>query len=369
MSFIPVYQPDLSGNEMQYVNDCLETNWISSKGKYIEKFEKNFSQYLNVKEAVSVCNGTVALHVALLALGIGDGDEVIVPTFTYVASVNSISYVGARPVFVDSLENTWQMDCDQIEKNISSKTKAILVVHLYGQPVDMQKILEVARKNDLKIIEDCAEAIGSEVNGRKVGTFGDVATFSFFGNKTITTGEGGMVISNNSEVARLSRHLKGQALVDGREYWHDMVGYNYRMTNICAAIGVAQLERVEKIIKRKIMLANQYETLLSSANLPVNMQGGQSNTKNTYWMCSIVTHKKEDRNPLREHLKQFGVETRPFFPPAHTLPMYSYEGAYFPIADSLSSRGLNLPSWPAIQDDQIKYICKTIEAYFRDHAK
>jgi len=208
MKKIPIYQPSLKGNEKKYVNDCLDSTWISSKGKYIPMFEENFAKYIGSKHATAVCNGTIALHLALLTLGIGPGDEVIVPTLTYIASVNAISYTGATPVFVDSVESTWQMDPDDVQKKITPKTKAIMAVHLYGHPCDLKKLQEIAKKNRLFLVEDCAEAIGTKYNGKHVGTFGDIAAFSFFGNKTITTGEGGMVVTNDKTLYNRAVHLR-----------------------------------------------------------------------------------------------------------------------------------------------------------------
>ncbi|MBS1736702.1 MAG: DegT/DnrJ/EryC1/StrS aminotransferase family protein, partial [Bacteroidetes bacterium] len=225
---IPIYQPSLSGKEKKYVLDCLDSTWISSKGKYIPLFENAFADFTAIKHAASVCNGTVALHVALVALGIGPGDEVIVPTFTYIASVNAITYTGATPVFVDSLPKTWQMDTEDVERKITNKTKAIMAVHLYGQPCDLDALKTIADNNKLFLIEDCAEAIGTYYKGKHVGGFGDIACFSFFGNKTITSGEGGMVLSNNEELLNKVAHLKGQGLAKNREYWHDLIGFNYR---------------------------------------------------------------------------------------------------------------------------------------------
>lgn len=361
--FIPVYQPDISGNEKKYVLKCLDSNWISSKGEYIEKFERSFADFLGVKYATSVCNGTVALHIALLALGVGKNDEVIVPTFTYIASVNAIKYVGAKPIFVDSNIDTWQMNANDIEAKINKKTKAIMAVHLYGQPCDMKKIKSIAKKYNLYLIEDCAEAIGSEYNNKKVGTFGDISTFSFFGNKTITTGEGGMVVSNNKKLYDLSRHFKGQGLVEGREYWHDVVGYNYRMTNICAAIGLAQLQRINKTIKRKINISERYKASFEKYKIPVVVHRQAAGTFNTYWMVSILVNDKKDKEPLRDHLRHSGVETRPLFFPAHTMPMY-YERKKYPVAEELSSRGMNLPSWPGLSNDDVESIVSKIGDYY-----
>ena len=249
----PVYQPSLGNKEKENVLECLNSTWISSKGKFITQFEDSFSKYIGVNHSAAVCNGTVAIHIALLALGIGAGDEVIVPSFTYIASVNAIKYTGAKPVFVDSDLITWQIDPSQIEKKITQKTKAIMVVHLYGQPCEMDTIKEIANKHNLFIVEDCAEAFGSLYKGKHVGITGDIATFSFFGNKTITTGEGGMVVTNDSSLIEKVIHLKGQGLAKNREYYHDIIGYNYRMTNICAAIGSAQLERADELIEKKIL--------------------------------------------------------------------------------------------------------------------
>ena len=224
--------------------DCLDSSWISSKGKYINLFEENLANYVGVKHAASVSNGTVALHLALLALGISAGDEVIVPTLTYIASVNAIVYTGATPVFVDSLSDSWQVDPADIRRKITNRTKAILCVHLYGHPCDMDSLLPIARENDLFVVEDCAESLGSLYKGKHTGSFGDIATFSFYGNKTITTGEGGMVVTNDETLYDRCMHFKGQGLAKHRQYWHDVIGYNYRMTNICAAIGLAQIERI-----------------------------------------------------------------------------------------------------------------------------
>ena len=265
----PVYQPSLSGNEKKYVMECLDSTWISSKGKFINQFEENFSEYLGIKYSASVSNGTVALHAALLALGIGKGDEVIVPTFTYIASVNSISYAGAAPVFVDSKEDTWQMDPEDVKNKITAKTKAVMAVHLYGDTCEMDELVNICKEFNLYLIEDTAEAFGSKYNGKFAGTFGDISTFSFFGNKTITTGEGGMVSTNSKELYDLVLRLKGQGLAAGREYYHDVVGYNYRMTNICAAIGCAQLENATGIITKKRKIADWYNNQLN--DLPLQL--------------------------------------------------------------------------------------------------
>jgi len=359
---IPVYQPELSGNEKRYVLECLDSTWISSKGRFVSEFEERFASFAGTKQAISVCNGTVALHLALLSLGIGPGDEVIVPTLTYVAAVNAIAYVGATPVFVDSLPDTWQMDPADVRRKLTPRTKGILAVHLYGHPCDMDALTALARENKVLLIEDCAEAFGSRFKGRHVGTFGDIACFSFFGNKTITTGEGGMVTTDDKSLFERARHLKGQGLAEHREYWHDVIGYNYRMTNICAAIGLAQLERADEVIARKRALAEAYWEQL--AGLPVQMLGETGEVVSSFWMISILVPNAADREPLRQHLAGEGIETRPLFYPVHTMPMYASHSQYYPVAENLASRGINLPSWPGLAPAQIAGICSNIRDYF-----
>lgn len=361
---IPVYEPVLGEKVRSNVLECIDTNWISSKGAFIERFETAFSARIGGARCASVCNGTVALHLALLAIGIQAGDEVIVPTFTYIASVNAIAYVGAMPVFVDSLRGSWQLDPDEVEHRITPRTRAIMVVHLYGQPADMAKIMEIARRHGLQVIEDAAESFGSYIGKQHVGTFGDVATFSFFGNKTITTGEGGMVVTNDGAIEAKVRKLKGQGLAGTREYWHDEIGYNYRMTNICAAIGLAQLEDADTLIARKRMIANRYREIL--AELPLDFFWEIEGTTNSFWMNCISVIVPDNRDALRMHLAEKGIETRPAFYPAHTMPMYCHlaKGSY-PIAEDLAARGINLPSSPALSNEDIDYIAHQIRNFFK----
>ncbi len=263
MSFrIPIYQPSLDGNEKKYVNECIDTSWISSRGDFIKRFEDEFTEFIGVNHAISVSNGTVALHLALVTLGIGQGDEVIVPSFTYIASVSTICHAGATPVFVDSLEDTWQMNPEDVKRKITSKTRAIMVVHLYGQTCEMDELVSIAKENNIFLIEDCAEAFGSKYNNKMAGSFGDIACFSFYGNKTITTGEGGMVVTNDETLWDRAYHLRMHGLAKYRQYWHDVLGFNYRMTNICAAIGLAQLENAKEKIFKKRELAEKYTELL-----------------------------------------------------------------------------------------------------------
>jgi perosamine synthetase len=354
----PVYQPSLTGNEKKYVNECLDSTWISSKGKFIPAFERAFEAFTGVRHAASVSNGTVALHLALVTLGIDAAAEVIVPTLTYIASVNAIAYTGATPVFCDVIRDSWQMDPADVRRKITPRTKAIMVVHLYGQPCDMDELMKIAREHDLFLIEDCAEAFGAYYRKQHVGTFGDIATFSFFGNKTITTGEGGMVVTNDDTLYDRSVHFKGQGLAAHREYWHDVIGYNYRMTNVCAAIGLAQLEQASQFISRKCQIAEWYKRELRNA--PVQFHDAVGDVRHSYWMCSMLLPKAADRDPMRELLCQNGIETRPVFYPVHCMPMYSTKFQRHPVAEDIGWRGISLPSYPALGEDDVKAIASVI---------
>ncbi len=360
---IPIYQPSLIGNEKLYVNECLDSSWISSKGKFVSAFETKFAEYTGVKHAATVSNGTVALHLALVVLGIGPGDEVIVPTLTYIASVNAISYTGATPVFADSLRNTWQLSPADIKNKITQKTKAIMAVHLYGHPCEMDEIVCIKKDHNLFLVEDCAEAFGSLYKGKHVGSFGDISTYSFFGNKTITTGEGGMVVTNNTTLNDRIIHFKGQGLAQHREYWHDVIGFNYRMTNICAAVGLAQLEQADEFINKKRQISQWYKKELDG--LPVLFHDEFGDVRHSYWMCSILVENPANRDDLRKFLEMEGIETRPLFYPAHTMPMYSSKYCSYPVAEDLGWRGINLPSWPGLKKEDIGSICNAIRSYFR----
>ena len=299
MHKIPVYQPWINGKEREYVNDCIDSSWISSKGEYISRFESAFSVAVGVKYSETVSNGTVALHLCMLALGIGPGDEVLVPTLTYIASVNAIKYVGATPVFVDADPITWQISPSDLELKITEKTKAVIVVHLYGHPSDMTPITETCKRKGIYLVEDCAEALGTYYKGAHVGGFGDMSSFSFFGNKTITTGEGGMVCTGDKTLQNRTRRFKGQGLADYRQYWHDIIGYNYRMTNICAAIGLAQLENLEEILSLKRDLYFQYKDFLMDA--PLIVFGEYGEVKSSFWMINIALDNYSERDGLRDY--------------------------------------------------------------------
>jgi perosamine synthetase len=361
---IPVYKPSLTGKEKEYVNECLDTSWISSRGRFIPAFEEHFAAYTGISHAIAVSNGTVAIHLAMLALGITEGDEVIVPTYTYIATVNTVKYVQATPVFADCRKDTWQIDFDDVRKKITKKTKALLVVHLYGHPCEMDKLVQIAKEHNLFLIEDCAESIGSRYAGKHVGTFGHISTFSFYGNKTITTGEGGMVVSNDKALMDKVFTLKMQGVSAVRQYWHEVIGYNYKMTNICAAIGLAQLEQVDEFVRKKIQLAAWYAKHFDAHGIDYHRQTG--NVVHSFWMFSILTKSESERESLRTHLlEQCGIETRPTFYPVHTMPMYRTNDISLPVSEELSKRGINLPSYPGLSKEEVAYIAGAIIAFLK----
>lgn len=354
---IPVYQPLIGEREKRYVNEALDSTWISSRGPFLDRFEREFAAYCGSAHGIAAANGTVSLHLALAALGIGPGDEVIVPTFTYVASVNAIAYTGATPVFVDSTRETWNMDPKLVAAAITPRTRAIEVVHLYGHPVEMGPIMDLARERGIAVVEDAAEAHGAEYEGRRVGSIGTVGSFSFFGNKIVTTGEGGMLVTDDADLAETARHLRGQGVSRTRTYWHDVIGFNYRMTNIAAAIGCAQLESIDETLARKRQIAAWYAERLQGRP-EVTLQPAAPWARPVYWMNSILVDASL-RDGLMAHLATQGIETRPFFHPAHTLPMYETEQR-FPIAEELGASGINLPSFAALTESQVDEVCDAI---------
>jgi len=354
---IPVYKPRIGAKEREYVSRAVESTWISSKGEYLERFEREFPTFVEAQHAIATCNGTVSLHLALAALGLGAGDEVIVPTFTYVASVNAITYTGATPVFVDSEPKFWNLDPALIEAAITPRTKAIEVVHLYGHPADMDPILEIARRHGLAVIEDAAEAHGATYRGRKVGALGTAGSFSFFGNKIITTGEGGMVVTNDERFAEKCRHLRGQGVSPTQTYWHDVVGFNYRMTNVAAAIGCAQLESVEEVLAKKAQIAAWYTERLAAVE-GLTLQSEAEWAKAVWWMNSVLVDPGV-RDGLMEAMRSRGVDSRPFFYPAHVLPMYA-AGRSYPVAEYLGTAGINLPSYPDLTEDEVDFVCSVL---------
>ncbi|MDD5093858.1 MAG: DegT/DnrJ/EryC1/StrS family aminotransferase [Dehalococcoidia bacterium] len=357
---IPIAEPVLGEEELANVTEAVKSGWISSKGKFILEFEEGFARYCGVRHGVATSNGTVALHLALAALDIGFGDEVIVPTLTFVATANAVRYTGAKPVFVDSHPDYWCIDPEKIEKAITPQTKAIIPVHLYGHPCDMDAIMTIAREHHLYVVEDAAEAHGAECKGKKVGSFGDINCFSFYANKIITTGEGGMCLTSSDKLASKMRILRDHGMSPSKRYWHDRVGFNYRMTNMQAAVGVAQLKKLDHFIEKKREIATTYNSLLASVgglSLPPEMPWA----KNVYWMYSVLVGSLggSQRNELIGRLGQSEIESRPFFYPVHLMPPYDNRRR-FSVAEGLSRRGINLPSGNKLSKEDLKSVAKEV---------
>ena len=341
----------------------METAWISGTGKYIEMFETGFAEFCGAERAVSCSNGTTALHLALLALEVGPGDEVICPTFTYVATANAVVYCGASPVFADSEPGTWNIDPEAIEQKITSRTKAIIVVHVYGQPVDMDPVMEMARKHGLFVIEDAAEALGAQYKSKMIGSIGDIATFSFYGNKIITTGEGGMVVTDDAALATTMKQLRGQGVDPDRRYWFPVVGYNYRMTNLAAAVGLAQLENVQWHVDRRLEVAKWYKEALSEVS-GICLQSETGFGKHAYWMFTILLENgsPSQRDELMDRMRKTGVETRPGFYPIHSLPPYvdSSEAYSYPVATRIALQTISLPTSAALTKSDVRFVCDAL---------
>lgn len=361
MKRISVAEPKLAGNERKYVLDCLDTNWISSNGKYIGAFEEAFASFCGVKHAVAANNGTTALHLALVALGLEPGDEVIIPTVTYIATANAVRYCGATPVLVDVCVDTMNIDPKAIEAKITPRTKGIIPVHLYGHPADMTPISAIARKHGLWVLEDAAEAHGAEVDGKRVGGLGECATFSFFGNKIVTTGEGGMVTTDDDELATKLRLYRGQGVDPTRRYWFPVIGYNYRMTNIQAAIGLAQMETIEAALEDRKALAKMYDEALAPLKDLLVLPETQAGMRHVYWMYTVFLRQGDEarRNAVMQALDEAGVETRPVFYPMHVLPPYK-EDTVYPVADEWAQRGMNLPTHQFLTQSDIDRVATSL---------
>ena len=366
-SFIPVNQPLLSGNEKKYLLECIESGWISSEGPYVQEFEKKFSERVGRKYGVAVSNGTGAIDIAIQALDIKEGDEVIVPTFTIISCVNQIVRNKAIPVFVDCDEFTWNMRVDQIEAKVTSKTKAIMAVHIYGIPVDMNPLIQVAQKYGLKVIEDAAEAHGQSYYGVPCGGFGDISTFSFYPNKHVTTGEGGMVLTNNLSIAEKCKSLRNLCFQSGRRFVHEEIGWNLRMTNMQAAIGLAQLEQLDTFIARKQSLGEQYTKILGdvgSIQLPVRKT---DYADNHYWIYGVILKDSVgiDADSAMKKLGEMGVGTRPFFWPMHEQPVLKRllppMNESYPVAEKIARKGFYLPSGITTTEQQIDRVCMALK--------
>jgi perosamine synthetase len=374
-TMIRVNEPRLGKEELKKVVACLKSNWISSQGKYLTEFEEAFAHYCGVRYGICTTSGTTALHLALAALGIGPGDEVLIPTFTMAATAFAVVYCGAKPVFIDSEPETFNIDLDRVssylrrqEKRGKLKVKAILPVHMYGHPVDMDPFLEIAQKFSLAVIEDAAEAHGAEYKGRRCGSLGSAGCFSFYANKIITTGEGGMVITDDPLLADKARRLKDLAHAPGKRFLHTHLGFNYRMTNLQAALGIAQLKKINTHIRKKRWIAREYEKGLKGVKglkLPLEKPWAKS----VYWMYGVLVEPGFDlsRDELMDRLRQKGIETRSFFIPMHLQPVFSPEvknsrhyGPY-PVSETISRQGFYLPSGLTISGDQIRFICGQIK--------
>jgi len=356
---IPISQPSITQKEIDYITDAIKSGWVSSLGKYIDEFEEKFAKFCNTKYALATSNGTTALHLTLVSLGITKNDEIIIPDFTFVATASAVKYIGAKVVTVDINEDTLCIDPQAIEKAITSKTKAIIPVHLYGHPANMEDINKIAKKYNLFVVEDAAEAHGATVNGKKVGGLGDAGIFSFYGNKIMTSGEGGMITTNDETLYNKMKLLRDHAMSKTKRYWHEEVGFNYRMTNLQAALGVAQFDRIDELLAKKKEIFDWYEEYLQDVpNIKLNIQ--KEGYKNVYWMIciEIIGFNEDKRDNLIKKLKEKGIDSRPFFYPISDMPMY--ERANTPITHKVYQRGINLPSYFDITKEQVEYICKEL---------
>jgi perosamine synthetase len=363
--FIPVSQPALRGNEKQYVLQCLEENWISSNGRFIDAFEKEFARFCGVQHAIPCCNGTAALHVLLAALGVGPGDEVLVPNLTFIATANAVTYCGARPVLVDCDPITWNIDPAHLAGLITEKTKGIIAVHLFGLPADMQELEKIAASHGLFLIEDAAEAHGASYRGRKAGSLARAGIFSFYGNKIITTGEGGMVTTDDPELAGKVRILRGQGMQPDRRYWFPTVGYNYRMTNIAAAIGLGQLEDIEWHLSERQRIAAEYRQHLSSSDLiQFQPEPEPEHGTHAHWSVAILVRgaTEQQRDAIMVHLLAADVETRPLFYPLDSMPPYKSAAPPLPVSKAIAECGIMLPTFSGLESAEVDYISATLLA-------
>jgi perosamine synthetase len=343
--FIPVSEPELGEEELANVVTAVRSGWISSLGEFVVEFENEFATYCGARHGIATSNGTTALHLALAAAGVGPGDEVLVPTLTFVATANAVRYCGAEPVFVDATADTWTM-ATALEARLTPRTRAVVPVHLYGHPCDMDPIVAVARRHGLAVIEDAAEAHGAEYRGRRVGALGTIGCFSFYGNKIMTTGEGGMCVTDDGVLAERMRLLRDHGMDPKRHYWHEVVGFNYRMTNVQAAIGAAQVKKLPRFVAKKRDIAGWYQEALAPLARAgrIGLAPEAAWARNAFWMYSIIlADPRVSRDAVRARMRERGVDSRPFFHPVHTLPPYAV-GESLPVSESLAAAGLNLPS-------------------------
>lgn len=362
--FLPVSQPFLDGNEEAYLLDAVRSGWVSSLGPYIDRLEAQFSAYIGTRYALTASNGTTGLHLALASLGIGPGDEVVVADLSFIASANAIRYTGATPVFADIDPDTLCMDPDSVRALLTKRTKAVMPVHLYGHPADMDPILAIAAEHGLKVIEDAAESHGATYKGRRVGTFGDIAMFSLYGNKIITSGEGGLLTTNDPAIHARAKFLRDQAMSSERRYWHAEVGFNYRMTNLQAALGLAQLEQVDKFLRLRAQVLQWYrEGLQSDSGLRLNYQAPWAQL--AVWMVCLEVDGFNDalRAQFMKLMRQQGVDSRPYFYPMSSMPMY--QGVTPPVTARKSAMGLNLPTYPGLSQADVQRVCDCVKSTLR----
>ena len=351
--------PSITEKEISYVNDAVSNGWNDRWNEYIIKFQERFAKYIGVRHALTTSSCTGAMHLALKAFGIKDNDEVIVPEITWIATASSVTYVNAKPVFVDIEEDTWCIDPASIRNAITPKTKAIMPVHLYGHPANMDEIMEIANENNLIVIEDAAPSLGASYKGKKTGSFGDCSAFSFQGAKTLTTGEGGILLTNNSEIFEKIEKLGDHGRSLGKKLWNDEIGFKYKMSNIQAALGLAQLERIDELVNKKRQIFSWYEKLLSEIN-NIKMNVERPNCKNTYWMSTVVIENNIDisRDKIIQKLKEWNIDSRPTFYPLSHMPMFNSQQNK--NAERLSTNGINLPSGHNLEEDQVTYICEVL---------
>ena len=364
MKRITIAMPVFNGNEKKYLNECIDTGWVSANGRFIDEFERSFANYCGTKYALACSNGTVTLHLALRALGVGPGDEVIMPAFTYIATANAVSYCGAKPVFVDSELETWNIDPDAIEKAISPRTKVIMPVHIYGLPANMDRIMAISNKYNIPVIEDAAEAHGAMWNGHRVGSIGQVGSFSFFGNKIITTGEGGMLVTNDEALYKRMRFLRSQGVDPNKRYWHLELAYNYRMTNMQAAVGLGQLENISWHINERKRVANLYKRYFEDVSECIIEQSCPKEATHIYWMYSIVLGNKVkmSRDEIMKRMEEKNIEMRPNFYPMHVMPPYYDKTITLPNAERIANRGICLPTHAMLDEKDIKYIAENLKS-------
>ena len=363
MDRISIAMPVFNGNEKKYLNECIDTGWVSANGRFIEEFQKQFAAFCGTKYALACCNGTVTLHLALLALGVQAGDEVIMPTLTYIATANAVKYCGATPVFVDSEPDTWNMDPAAMEQAITPKTKAILPVHLYGLPANMSEIMRIADAHGIPVVEDAAEAHGATWDGKRVGSMGKVGSFSFFGNKIITSGEGGMLVTNDERLYERMKFLRSQGVDPSKRYWHLDVAYNYRMTNMQAAVGLGQLENIDWHMAQRQRVAQLYQKHLSGMEELLTVQAVPTSATHSYWMYTVMLtdQVKKSRDDVMAYMEQCNIEMRPAFYPMHIMPPYFDSSLSFPDAEKIGARAINLPSHAMLTEEHIAYIASCLK--------